>query len=55
MNDKLYYYEIKWKQAYDNWPSREWLDAAEQAILESKVESSNLQEANALLSRIKQL
>lgn len=56
MNDKTYGYTIHWTQSYDNWvPSRQWLDAAFDAINEHKIEQGDLQQAQEVIDRIRSL
>lgn len=56
MDKDKYYYTISWTQPYTNWmPSREWLDAADAAILEGKLEQQGLKQAQELIERIKNL
>lgn len=56
MENKKYNYTIRWKQTYRNWiPSREWLDAADVAILEGKLEQQGLGQAQEVIERIKNL
>ena len=51
MENKKYNYTIRWVQPYDNWPSMEWLDEVESALLEFLVESSDLSEAQEVLRK----
>jgi hypothetical protein len=48
-----HFYTIKWTQPYTSWPSAEWIDEAQAAILESMLDQKGLTEANQLIERIK--
>lgn len=54
-NEKNYYYSISWTQNYDSWPSSQWIDTAEQEILESKLDSENFEQAKEIIQRIMNL
>lgn len=49
-------YNINWKQTYDNWPSLEWLNQAQEACIEQDLSTTDTYvEAKEIIERIMNL
>lgn len=56
MEDKKYNYTMRWRQSYNTWPSKDWLDEAINTIIEAMLENdTDYPEARAVIKRIKSL
>jgi hypothetical protein len=54
MEDKKYSYSINWTQPYTLWiPSKEWLDAADAAVIEGRLEQQGLSQAQEIINNIR--